>query len=593
MSSKTRKSTASTSQQHSERISEERTTPTKKGTPLSPARVTRLEEKKQLQNLNDRLAIYIERVRYLENENSRLVSQATTQEERIIEEVHKSKVLYENEVSKLRDLTDELSAQKAQAILELKNLRSDYADLENKFKKREKEFAASEKKSSELEANNQGLQNENKHLTIEIQKLEDKIKECEQECKSLSGVLKALQTESDKKTLEITDLHNKMQSLQEELAFKEIELSESRVFKTVEMSSIDSSIREDYDQRLADSLKDLRDQYETQMKMSSEEILSMYETKFANLKKEFEQRSKSTKVRDEEVLTMRSKIDSLSSQVNELETLNDSLKHRIKDVENLLAQEREWHSIAMSSKEEELKSLRDEAQKQLSEYQDLLGIKVALDLEIAAYRKLLEGEEARLNISREELSTGESARRSTPRRTPLRSTKRKRAYFESGEKSVSDSQVTATATSDVEIHDHDPEGKYIKLYNKGSTEIPLGGWQLIRRAGEQETIYKFHRTTVIKSNFYITVWSSDAGAVHNPPTDFVMKGQRWFVADSMSSVLLNNNGEEMAVRETSKKYLKSLEQRVFDTSSYPSEYTPEEIFHQQGDFKRGERCIIM
>lgn len=38
----------------------------------------------------------------------------------------------------------------------------------------------------------------------------------------------------------------------------------------------------------------------------------------------------------------------------------------------------------------------------------------------------------------------------------------------------------------------------------------------------------------------------------------------------------------MAVRETSKKSHRSLEERVFDTSSfYPSQYTSEEIYHQQ------------
>lgn len=39
---------------------------------ISPTRHSRIAEKVELQNLNDRLACYIDRVRYLENENSRL-----------------------------------------------------------------------------------------------------------------------------------------------------------------------------------------------------------------------------------------------------------------------------------------------------------------------------------------------------------------------------------------------------------------------------------------------------------------------------------------------------------------------------------------
>lgn len=39
------------------------------------------------------------------------------------------------------------------------------------------------------------------------------------------------------------------------------------------------------------------------------------------------------------------------------------------------------------------------------------------------------------------------------------------------------------------------------------------------------------------------MWSSDASVTHSPPTDFVMKNQKWLTADTMTSVLLNNNGE--------------------------------------------------
>ena len=143
MSSRSRKSTTTTTvrQSVSGSSSAEATTPGRASgsfsrspgrRPPSPTVVSRLEEKKELASLNDRLASYIDRVRQLEHENKQLSTQVRTREETVTREITNIKGLYESELADARKLLDATAKDKASLQLEVNKLRADADDWKDK-----------------------------------------------------------------------------------------------------------------------------------------------------------------------------------------------------------------------------------------------------------------------------------------------------------------------------------------------------------------------------------------------------------------------------------------------------------------------------
>nr|KAF6416026.1 keratin 10 [Molossus molossus] len=311
-------------------------------------------EKVTMQNLNDRLASYLDKVRALEESNYELEGKIKEWYEKYGNSSQREPRDYSKYYQTIEDFKQQilnLTTDNANVLLQIDNARLAADDFRLKY---ENEVALRQSVDADI-----------------------------------NGLRRVL----DELTLTKADLEMQIESLTEELAYlRKNHEEEMKDLQNVSTGDVNVEMNAAPGVDLTQLLNNMRSQYEQLAEQNRKDAEAWFNEKSKELTTEIDNNIEQMSSQKTEITELRRTVQGLEIELQSQLALKQSLEASLAETEGRYCVQLSQIQAQISSLEEQLQQIRAETECQNAEYQQLLDIKIRLENEIQTYRSLLEGE---------------------------------------------------------------------------------------------------------------------------------------------------------------------------------------------------------